>query len=203
MLRRTPSAGLALRHLSSAAWLALACAWLPSHAANQVDNASFENGLSGWTTSGDAGWASGSASDGVAAASLADAASAITWTLSQAVAVSDISDFSLAVQNASGALNLVVLTYADGSSSGTDVLLFDLGNDAWTRYSLTDQLAAGKALQSFTIYGSSSGTTLVDAVQLATVSSVPEPASAALLLSGGLLLGGLARSQGRALRARR
>ncbi|MDT7836232.1 PEP-CTERM sorting domain-containing protein [Aquabacterium sp. OR-4] len=179
--------------------LAATCACLPAWASdNLVDNASFESGLSGWLSSGDVGWISGSAADGLASAVLATADAALTWTLATAVDVSQITDFSLAVQNDGGALNLVVLGYADGSSSGTEVMLFDLGNADWTRYSLTDQLAAGQQLLSFTLYGSSGGATLLDAVRLATVSSVPEPGRAVLLAGGALLLGALGRRRSRA-----
>jgi len=82
--------------------------------------------------------------------------------------------------------------WASGGGAGVkdgDVSIFDLGNTGWTYYDLTASLATGKALTAFTIYGSSAAATWVDDVVLvSSVTAVPEPASALLMLAGGVVL---------------
>lgn len=185
-----------LHRLAAVAALLLAAG--ASHATTPVTNPGFESGLSGWTLSGSVTTDALDLHSGSLAARLADDASALTATLSQSVDVASVGSFGFWGRSDFGVLSLVVLTYSDGSDSGTDVSIFDLGNAGWTYYDLTSSLAAGKSLAGFTIYGSSAAATLVDDVVLTSVAAVPEPATPLLMLAGGLLLAGVARRQRRA-----
>lgn len=175
-----------IQRLAAAAALVLASA--ASHATTLLDNAGFESGLASWTATGVSADA-GDVHSGSLAALLTDDASALTASLTQATAVSAIGSFGFWGRSDAGVLSLVVLTYSDGSDSGTDVSIFDLGNTGWTYYDLTGYLAAGKSLTGLTIYGSSAAATLVDDVVLtSSVTAVPEPASALLMLAGSVVL---------------
>ena len=180
-----------LYHLSAAVLAALAMT-LASHGsqAATLDNAGFESGLSGWTTAGSVSAATSDVHTGSFAASLADDASALTAALASAVDMSTVASFGFWGRSDAGLLSLVVLNYSDGTNSGTDVSIFDLGNSDWTYYDLSASLAAGKTLTSFTIYGSSGAVSFIDDVTL-TTAAVPEPAPSALLLAGMAALGGL------------
>ena len=180
-----------LQHLGAAALAALAMALAPQAGrAAALDNTGFESGLSGWTTSGSVSVSTTDVHAGSFAASLADDAAALTASLASAVDVSAISSFGFWGRSDAGLLSLVVLNYSDGTNSGADVLVFDLGNSEWTYHDLSASLAAGKSLAGFTIYGSSAAASFVDDVTL--TSAVPEAASADLLLAGIAVLGGLA-----------
>lgn len=179
------------QHLGAAALLALAMAAMPkAGVAATVTNGGFESGLSGWTTDGSVSVAAGDVHGGSFAALLADDAAALTTALDSAVDVSGVSSFGFWGRSDAGLLSLVVLTYSDGSTSGTDVSIFDLGNSDWTYYDLSASLEAGKALSGFTIYGSSAAASLIDDVTLVTsAAAVPEPASVGLLMAGLAALG--------------
>lgn len=182
-----------LHHLSAAVLAAFAMT-LANNAsqAGTLDNGGFESGLSGWTTTGSIGAVAGDVHSGSLAALLADDMSALTATLSSAVDVSSVASFGFWGRSDAGLLSLVVLNYSDGTNSGTDVSIFDLGNSSWTYYDLGASLAAGKTLTGFTIYGSSAAASLVDDVTLTTVTAaVPEPTPSALLLVGAAALVGL------------
>lgn len=204
----SPAAPLPARSRAwSATASALACACtllgaLPggmpmAHAADTgvLSNGSFEAGLSGWTASGSVTLSS-DAADGSLSASLADENASLSLTLSEALPTDAITDFSLWAANSSGVFNLVVLHYADGSSSGLDALLWGDSLGSWEAFSLTDALAAGQLLSGFTLYGNSAAATLIDGVTLQ-VSAVPEPAAATLLLGGLLAVAGLGRTRRR------
>lgn len=162
-------------------------------AAELLENGGFESGLSGWTTTGTVSVDDTDTAAGHWAAVLADENAGLSLTLDAAVDVASITALGLQARSDAGVLSLIVLHYADGSTSGTDVSIFDLGNSDWTRYDLTSALQAGALLSGLTIYGSSAAATWIDAVTLQTagsVAAVPEPAGAALALGGtGLLLG--------------
>lgn len=184
-----------LYHLSAAVLAAFAMT-LASHTsqAATLDNGGFESGLSGWTTAGSVSTQTSDVHTGSYAASLADDASALTAALSSAVDVASVTSFGFWGRSDAGLLSLVVLNYSDGSNSGTDVSIFDLGNTDWTYYDLSSSLAAGKTLTGLTIYGSSAAASLIDDVTLTTVAvAVPEPASSVLLLAGGTVLAWLRR----------
>lgn len=159
-------------------------------------NPGFDAGLSGWSTSGDVSADATDVHSGALSARLADDAAALTATLADAVDVSSITGFGFWGRSDAGLLNLVVLDYSDGTNSGTDVSIFDLGNTDWTYYDLGASLAAGKALAGFTIYGSSAAASFIDDVTLTTTAAttVPEPALPALLFAG---MGGLAWQRSR------
>jgi hypothetical protein len=163
-----------------------------ARADEQLANGGFESGLSGWTASGTVSLESTDTAAGSLAAVLADENASLSLTLDTAIDVSTIVQLGFQARSDAGVLSLIVLSYADGSTSGTDVSIFDLGNSAWTGYDLSTALKAGASLTGLTIYGSSAGATLIDAVTLQTtgaIGAVPEPASAALALGGaGLLL---------------
>lgn len=153
--------------------------------AEVIDNAGFEAGLSGWAASGGVTADGSDVHGGALAARLADDTAALTATLESAVAVDAVSSFGFWARSDAGVLSLVVLNYSDGTDSGTEVSLFDLGNASWAYHDLTAALAAGKTLVGFTVYGSSAAATFIDDVALTTATAaVPEPASAALLLAG-------------------
>lgn len=168
-----------------AACVALALAAPLAAHAEVIDNAGFESGLSGWTSSAGVTADGADVHGGALAARLADDTAALTAMLTSAVAADAVSSFGFWARSDAGVLSLVVLNYSDGTDSGTDVSLFDLGNTDWTFYDLSAALAAGKTLVGFTVYGSSAAATFIDDVVLTTATAaVPEPTSAALLLAG-------------------
>ncbi|WP_343622657.1 PEP-CTERM sorting domain-containing protein [Roseateles puraquae] len=168
--------------------LALSAAGLAQAAT--LDNPGFESGLTGWSITGTVTAESTDVRSGTLAALLADDSSSLSLTLSSAIDAASIASFGFWARSDAGLLSLVVLNYSDGSSSGTDVSIFDLGNSSWTYYDLSSALSAGKSLVGFTLYGSSAAASVIDDVTLTTLTTaVPEPASAALLAAGLGLVG--------------
>ncbi len=178
------------KRLGAATLVALALSAAGSAWATTLDNAGFESGLTGWSTTGTVTAESTDVHSGTLAALLADDSSSLSLTLSSAIDAASIASFGFWARSDAGLLSLVVLNYSDGSSSGTDVSIFDLGNSSWTYYDLSSALAAGKSLVEFTLYGSSAAASVIDDVTLTTLTTaVPEPASAALLAAGLGLVG--------------
>ncbi|MDG0852236.1 PEP-CTERM sorting domain-containing protein [Roseateles puraquae] len=178
------------KRLGAATLVALALSAAGLARAATLDNPGFESGLTGWSTTGTVTAESTDVHSGTLAAVLADDSSSLSLTLSSAIDAASIASFGFWARSDAGLLSLVVLNYSDGSSSGTDVSIFDLGNSSWTYYDLSSALAAGKSLVGFTLYGSSAAASVIDDVTLTTLTTaVPEPASAALLAAGLGLVG--------------
>lgn len=178
------------KRLGVATLVALAFSAAGLTQAATLDNPGFESGLTGWSITGTVTAESTDVRSGTLAALLADDSSSLSLTLSSAIDAASIASFGFWARSDAGLLSLVVLNYSDGSSSGTDVSIFDLGNSSWTYYDLSSALAAGKSLVGFTLYGSSAAASVIDDVTLTTLTTaVPEPASAALLTAGLGLVG--------------
>ncbi len=161
-------------------------------------NADFEEGHTGWTFSAGSGTASLSteaAYSGNSSALLSGADSSLSQSF-DAVAVSSITELSLYAYSLAGALDLVVFTYADGSSSQSGVM--GLGDEGWTLYDLTADLSAGQALVGLTIYGADAQFNYNDHITLSTsVSSVPEASSHGMMLAGLAAIGLVSRLRDR------
>lgn len=166
---------------------------MASHAfaAEAITNGGFESGTTNWTLNVGAGAASVSAAfanSGSHSLALTGNDSSASQTFS-AIAVSSISALSLYAYSDNGALDAVVFTYADASTSIADIM--GLGDTGWTWYDLTSGLVSGQSLVGITIYGALDQTNYIDDVSLATSTAppVPEPSTWSLMLAGLAMVG--------------
>ena len=107
-----------------------------------------------------------------------------------AIATSDITEVSLWALRDGGPFDSYTFYYSDATHA--DFLLNAIGASGWNQYNLTSNLAAGKSLVGFSIYGTSPGPTYLDDFVIATGGAVPEPSTWAMMLLGftgiGLML---------------
>ena len=102
-----------------------------------------------------------------------------------AVSVNDISEVSTWIKRAGGAFNQYTFYYDDSTSQSH--VLTGSGND-WMFFDLTSNLSAGKNLNGFSIFGTTSGPAFLDDF---TIEAIPEPSTGVLVMLStvGYLLG--------------
>ncbi len=104
---------------------------------------------------------------------------------------SKISQVSFYIEDTAG-LNAYNFYYSDGSTTEFTVRP---SVESFSFFDVTSNLAAGKTLTGFSIYGNSGGTTHLDDLTIA--AAVPEPAAWALMLAGFAGLGAALRGRRR------
>ena len=162
--------------------LLLASLSVPAQAANVLTNAGFESGsLTPWT-----------ANNGTPVVTSAQAHSG-TYSVAElggdevkqtfsAIATSNISEVSLWALRDGGPFDAYEFFYSDSTSAS--FVLNALGASGWNQYNLTSNLAAGKSLIGFGIFGTSPGPTYLDDFLISTGAAVPEPSTWAMMLLG-------------------
>lgn len=161
--------------------LALALVSVPAEAANVLSNAGFETGaLTPWTPSGGPTVTSAQAHTGTYSVA-AYGGDSITQTFA-AVPTSAITEVSLWALRNGGPFDAYVFSYSDNSTAS--FTLSDLGASGWNQFNLTSNLAVGKSLTGFSIYGTSPGPTYLDDFVIDATSAVPEPSTWAMMLFG-------------------
>lgn len=163
---------------------ALASAAAPANAANILVNGGFETGsLTPWTVSyGTPSVTSAEAHSGLYSAA-ATGLDAIKQVFAP-VATSSINEISVwALNKPAIPFDAYYFYYQDGSSSS--FLINGSTGGSWQYFNLTSNLAAGKNLVGFSIYGTSPGPTYLDDFKIeTTIPGVPEPASWAMMIAG-------------------
>jgi len=102
------------------------------------------------------------------------------------VAVSSITELSFWIMHPDAGVTAFAYDffYSDGSSN--QLVKFTSGT-AWQQFNLVGDLAAGKTLTGFGLFGNSGGSTYLDDVVITTATApggIPEPATWALMLVG-------------------
>lgn len=177
---------------------ALACA-APASAANVLTNAGFESGsLAPWTSLNTPFVTSAEARSGTYSVA-AFAADQIRQDFA-AVATSLVSEVSIWVKRQGGPFDSYAFYYDDNTSQ--NFLINGIGQgDDWLYFNLTSNLAAGKNLNGFSIFGTSPGPAYFDDVLIDVGGGVvPEPATWAVLVLGFGVMGGAMRRRRASLR---
>ena len=99
-----------------------------------------------------------------------------------AIATSNITEVSFWALRDGGPFDSYTFYYSDATHA--DFILNALGASGWNQYNVTSNLAAGKNLVGFSIYGTSPGPTYLDDFVIATGGAVPEPSTWAMMLLG-------------------
>jgi hypothetical protein len=162
--------------------VALASLSVPAQASNVLTNAGFESGsLAPWTTnSGTPTVTSAQAHTGTY--SVAEFSSDQVKQTFSAIATSDISEVSFWALRDGGPFDQYTFFYSDSTSA--NFLLDALGASGWNQYNVTSNLAAGKSLTGFAIFGTSPGPAYLDDFVINTGAAVPEPSTWAMVLLG-------------------
>lgn len=178
----------------------------PSFAANIIVNGGFESGaLSPWFQANDFGgsenWNVTSADAHTGSFSATDIGNKEIRQNFAPVAVSSITQASFWLKHPSGS-NLpafVTLFYSDSTTTGFTVNTAGVG---WEQFDVLGNLAAGKMLSGFSVFGYSGGAepnrTYLDDVVFSTDNVVPEPATWAMMIAGFGLAGAVSRRRARA-----
>lgn len=164
----------------------LASTAMPAQAADVLSNSGFESGvLSPWTVlDGSPVVTSAQAHSGTySIAELGNDSIMQTFT---AVATSDITEVSLWAMLSSGPFDSYTFYYSDSTHSS---FILSGSGSSWTKFDLTSNLASGKSLVGFSIYGTTPGPTYLDDFLINVGSAVPEPATWAMMLFGFAAMG--------------
>jgi hypothetical protein len=155
---------------------------VPAQASNVLTNAGFESGsLAPWTAnSGTPTVTSAQAHTGTY--SVAEFSSDQVKQTFSAIATSDISEVSFWALRDGGPLDAYTFFYSDSTTA--NFLLNATGTSGWNQYNVTSNLAAGKSLTGFAIFGTTSGPTYLDDFLINTGAAVPEPSTWAMMLLG-------------------
>ncbi len=172
-----------LKRLMAACAITLSMA-LPGAAASIIVDGSFESGAlaPNWSTQNSPRVTTDEAFDGIY--SVESFASDFIRQDFAAVATSAITEVSVAVKRLGGQFNQYWFYYADNTEES--FLINNIGNsDDWDVFDLTSNLAVGKDLVGFGIFGTSPGPSYIDQVVINTdMNAVPLPASLPLLAAG-------------------
>lgn len=170
----------------------------PAMAANILVNAGFETGtLSPWTTPSGSAFVTNTEAHTGTFSVAALGGDSIRQNFA-AVATSSVNQVSIWVKRAGGPFDSYSFHYDDGSSQNFLISSIGAGND-WLFFNLTANLAAGKNLNGFSIFGTSPGPAYLDDVVIDVGRlAVPEPSTWAMLTLGFGLLGGAMRRRSKA-----
>lgn len=165
----------------------LASAAIPAQAADVLSNSGFETGvLSPWTILANSPVVT-SAQAHSGTYSVAELGGDSIQQTFAAIATSDITEVSLFAMRDGGPLDSYTFYYSD--STHADFLLNGIGDAGWNKYDLTSNLASGKSLVGFSIYGTSPGPTYLDDFLINVGGAVPEPSTWAMMLFGFAAMG--------------
>lgn len=163
-----------------------------ANAQNALLNSGFESGtLSPWIASNTPTVTTAEAHTGIYSVA-AFSSDAIRQDFA-AIAASQISEVSFWVKRVGGPFDAGTFYYDDASNSNFLVNGIGKGDD-WMFFNVTADLAVGKNLTGFSIFGTTPGPAYFDDFTISGAqSAVPEPAAWALMLLGFGLIGGAMR----------
>ena len=171
---------------------------VPAAASNVLTNPGFETGtLSPWTIASSSPTVT-SAQAHSGTYSVAEFSGDEVKQTFSAIATSDITEVSFWALRDGGPFDSYTFFYGDATQQ--DFLLSALGASGWNQYNVTSNLAAGKNLIGFGIFGTSPGPTYLDDFLIST-GAVPEPSTWAMMLLGFGAMGIALRRRRRLLQA--
>ncbi|MEP6982025.1 MAG: PEPxxWA-CTERM sorting domain-containing protein [Sphingomicrobium sp.] len=173
---------------------------VPAQASNVLSNPGFETGtFASWTIANGTPTVSSAQAHSGTYSDAAFAEDQIKQTFG-AVATSQITEVSFWALRDGGPFDLYTFFYSDSTSQ--DFILNAIGASGWNQYNVTSNLAAGKNLVGFGIYGTTSGPTYLDDFVINVGGGVPEPSTWAMMLLGFGAMGvAMRRRRSKALQA--
>jgi hypothetical protein len=162
--------------------LLLASLSVPAQASDVLTNGGFETGaLTPWTVnSGTPAVTSAEQHTGIN--SVAEFGGDEVKQTFSAIATSDITEVSFWALREGGPFDAYAFFYSDSTTG--NFVLDATGASGWNQYNVTSNLAAGKSLIGFGIFGTSPGPTYLDDFLINTGAAVPEPSTWAMMLLG-------------------
>ena len=155
---------------------------VPAQAANVLSNPGFETGsFSPWTIANGSPTVSSAQAHSGTYSDAAFGPDEIKQTFG-AIATSNITEVSFWALRDGGPFDAYTFFYSDSTSE--DFVLNAIGASGWNQYNVTSNLAAGKSLVGFGIFGTSSGPTYLDDFVINVGGAVPEPSTWAMMLLG-------------------
>lgn len=172
--------------------LTLGLAAAPASAANLLVNPGFESGsLAPWTVATGTPVVTNAQAHTGQFSVAAFGGDSIKQTFAP-VATSAVNQVSFWVLRDGGPFDSYTFYYGDGTSA--DFLVNAIGSSGWQFFNVTANLAAGKNLVGFSIFGTSSGPAYLDDFLVdAGRAGVPEPSAWAMMIAGFGLAGGAMR----------